>query len=146
MLNTLIVEDSPIFRKTFREALCERFPFLVIEEASRGEDGLEKFESCHPALVFMDVRLPGMSGLELTRRMKESRPETVVVILTAYDFPEYKDTAFRSGADAFIPKDSLNMGEIGVLLECAFPETSLDPSCPNEQAVNVADGGKPFRV
>jgi DNA-binding NarL/FixJ family response regulator len=129
-MKTLIVEDSLTFRRIFIKALHERFPFLVIEEASRGEDGLEKFENSHPKLVFLDICLPGLSGFELAKRIKATRQKTLVIIVTAHDLPEYKDTAFRSGADAFFPKDSLNMKEIGVLLDCVFSEKSCHPGGP----------------
>jgi len=113
MLKTLIVEDSATFRKTFKDALCERFPFMLIEEAPGATEALQKIKTFLPDLIFMDIRLPGESGLELTRRIKTSHPEIVVIILTAYDLREYREAAYNGGADAFIPKNSLNLGKDG---------------------------------
>ena len=104
MLKTLIVEDSAVFRKAFKEALCKRFPFMAVEEALDGKAALEKVISFLPHLVFMDIRLPGQNGLELTRKIKTSHPNIAIIILTDYDLPEYREAARSGGADGFIPK------------------------------------------
>ncbi len=116
MLKTLIVEDSALFRKTFKEALCKRFPSMDIAEATNGNEAFEKIATFAPDLVFMDVRLPGQSGLELTRSIKTSHPKIVVIILTHYDLPEYREAAHEVGADEFIIKESLNLSEITALV------------------------------
>ena len=122
MLKTLIVEDSATFRKTFKDALCERFPFMLIEEAQGATEALQKIKTFLPDLIFMDIRLPGESGLELTRRIKTSHPEIVVIILTAYDLREYREAAYNGGADAFIPKNSLNLADISALIKFFFSD------------------------
>ena len=122
MLKTLIVEDSATFRKTFKDALCERFPFMLIEEAPGATEALQKIKTFLPDLIFMDIRLPGESGLELTRRIKTSHPEIVVIILTAYDLREYREAAYNGGADAFIPKNSLNLADISALIKFFFSD------------------------
>lgn len=109
---TLIVEDNGTFRKTFKDALEKRFPGLTVEEAEDGGQALEKVESFRPDLVFMDIRLPGASGLELTEKIKERHPEILVFILTEYDLPEYHEAACFGGADEFISKGSLNLPDI----------------------------------
>ncbi len=120
MLKTLIVDDSTTFRKTFRSALCERFPFMLIEEAPDATDALQKIKTFLPDVIFMDIRLPGESGLELTRRIKASHPEIAITILTAYDSREYREAAYDGGADAFIPKNSLNLADIAALIKSVF--------------------------
>lgn len=130
MLKTLIVEDSPVFRKTFKEALCKRFPLMAVEEALDGKEALEKITTFLPDLVFMDIRLPGETGLELTRRMKASHPHIVIIILTDYDLPEYREAAHDGGADGFIAKGALNLEDIGTLLESMFPGRVLGSEGP----------------
>jgi DNA-binding NarL/FixJ family response regulator len=126
MLKTLIVEDSPVFRNTFREALCKEFPLMAVEEAFDGREALKKVASFLPDLVFMDIRLPGESGLELTRRMKASHPNIAIVILTDYDLPEYREAAHDGGADGFMAKGAMNLQDVGKLLESMFPGRVLD--------------------
>ena len=116
MLKTLIVEDSALFRQTFKEALCTRFPSMVIEAVADGSEVGEKITTFMPDLVFMDVRLSGESGLELTKRIKASHPKIIVIILTHYDVPEYREAAHEVGADGFIIKESLDLSEIAALV------------------------------
>jgi len=130
MLKTLIVEDSAVFRRAFKEALCRRFPFMAVEEALDGKEALEKVTNFLPELVFMDIRLPGQNGLELTRRIKTSHPDIAIIILTDYDLPEYREAARCGGADGFIPKGALNLTDIGALIETIFPGRDLDLEVP----------------
>ena len=125
-MRTLIVEDNATFRKTFREVLCKKFPSMVIEEAMDGVEATEKVKTFLPDLVFMDVRLPGETGLELTKKIKVSYPEIHIIILTNYNLPEYRKAAFDSGADDFVVKDSLNAAAIEALVKSIFLDKDLD--------------------
>jgi DNA-binding NarL/FixJ family response regulator len=60
----------------------------------------------------MDIKLPGVNGLELTRKIKAAHPNITIFILTSYDIPEYREAAFQYGADRFVPKTSLNRMEL----------------------------------
>ncbi len=83
-----------------------RFPSIETFEAANGEEAMREIEANQPAAVFMDLRLGGENGLDLTKKIKAKYPDLVVVILTNYDLPEYREAAYRSGADHFISKDS----------------------------------------
>lgn len=117
MFTILIVEDSPAYRQSLREMLCSRFPVVQVEEAGDGTEALTVIENGLPALVFMDIRLPGENGLELTRRIKQAHQDLPVVILTNYDLSEYKEAAFEFGADHFLPKESSTFQEIAAIVE-----------------------------
>jgi DNA-binding NarL/FixJ family response regulator len=106
MSKTLIVEDSAPFRQMLKESLWSRFPTMEIEEAPDGRDLFNRIESFHPKIVFMDIRLPGENGLELTKKIKEKYPDITVVIVTSHDLPEYRQAAWESMADYFLPKGS----------------------------------------
>jgi DNA-binding NarL/FixJ family response regulator len=103
---TLIVEDNVTFRQMFKESLGSRFPAMEIEEAPDGRDLFNKIESFHPKIVFMDIRLPGENGLELTKKIKRNYPDIIIVVITSYDLPEYRQAARESMADYFVPKGS----------------------------------------
>lgn len=100
----LIVEDNSIFRQTMADSLSSDFPSAAIEEAGDGREALEKIEANPPDLIFMDIRLPRQNGLQLTERIKKTHPDIIVVILTSYDQPEYREEATRVGADHFLIK------------------------------------------
>lgn len=110
MRRILIVEDNAFFLQFLKEAMHLRFPSIDILEAANGEEAMQKIKTLSPEAIFMDVRLPGENGLELTKKIKAQYPDIVVVILTNYDLPEYREAAYRSRADHFLSKDSfLNM-------------------------------------
>ena len=119
----LIVEDSTLFRQLLREMLKERFPFIRIAEATDGEEALQKVGGFSPDLIFMDIRLPGGNGLELTKRIKARHPNIIVVILTGYDLPEYRD-ASRQYADYFFSKDSSTAENIFELVQSIAPTSA----------------------
>jgi len=122
MFQILIVEDNAPFRLSLREMLCEQFPTMGVEEAENGEDALDKIETLSPHLVFMDLKLPGQSGLEVTRTIKARYPGTRVIILTSYDLPEYREAANQYGADYFLSKGSSSREEILALVDSIFGE------------------------
>ena len=112
MLRVFIVEDNRIFRESFKTILQERLPSIVIEEAGNGEEALQRIEGGPPDLMFVDMRLGGMTGLELARKIKRDFPRTRIAMLTGYDFPEYRRTASQYGVDRYFLKDSLDWMEI----------------------------------
>ena len=112
MLRVLIVEDNRFFRKAFKAALQERLPSVVIEEAGNGEEALERITGAPPDLIFTDNRMDGMNGLELAQKIKKNFPSIRVVMLTAYDYPEYRRAASQYGVDRFFVKDALDWKEI----------------------------------
>lgn len=112
MCSTLIVEDNPTFRRSLKEVLCTHFPEMCVEEASNGVEAFEKVQSNRPDLVFMDIKLPGTNGLEITKRLREDPRRMVVVILTSYDIPEYREAAMMSGADYFLTKGTTSREEL----------------------------------
>jgi DNA-binding NarL/FixJ family response regulator len=102
----LIVEDSPVFRKLLKETLHSRFPSMQISEAEDGKEALQKVKDLCPELIFMDIKLPGETGLELTKKIKAQCPDITVIILTSYDTPEYREAAVQSKANYFLSKGS----------------------------------------
>jgi YesN/AraC family two-component response regulator len=90
---------------------------MAIEEAANGIEAMQKIDSFCPDLIFMDIRLPGESGLDLTRKIKKQCPTVKIIILTSYDLPEYRETAQKYGADHFITKGSSTWEEIATLVK-----------------------------
>jgi DNA-binding NarL/FixJ family response regulator len=117
----LIVEDSALFRESFTSSLVDRFPAVEFHGAGDGGEALQKVEAYHPNLIFMDIRLPGESGLELTRKIKISHPDILIVILTSYDLPEYREAATQYRADYFFSKGSSEAANIFKLVESILP-------------------------
>lgn len=104
-ISTLLVDDSDVFRQSLRRLLTKHFPAMKIDEAATGDEALH--QDREHELVFMDIRLPDASGLDLTRRFKAEHPATAVCVVTQFDLPEYREAATRSGARGFMLKDGL---------------------------------------
>jgi YesN/AraC family two-component response regulator len=85
MLKILIVEDNAAFRQSLKEVLHSRFPFLVVGEAENGDEALQKIDALVPDIIFMDIKLPGENGLQVTQKVKKKYPEIIIIILTYYD-------------------------------------------------------------
>ena len=122
MFKTLIVEDNVNFRQSLKAVLDTEFPSMDIEEAVNGTEALEKVNTFGPNLIFMDIKLPGINGLELTKKIKGSNASIIIIILTSYDLPEYRAAAEEYGADHFIPKGSSSREELLKLVQSVLPE------------------------
>ncbi len=127
MCFVLLVEDNQTFRKSLKDILAFRLPGLQIGEACDGNEALDKLESLKPDLIFMDIRLPGKNGLEVTRMIKEADSSVEVVILTSHDIPEYREAAFQSGASQFFTKGTVGSDEIADFVRSALQRRGMAP-------------------
>ena len=105
MFNTLLVEDNASYRQTLSDALLLHFPLIGVDEAGDGREALSKVEYRRPDLIFMDIQLPGKNGLDVTKEIKRVYNEIVIVILTSNGLPEYRQLAYKNGADYFLSKE-----------------------------------------
>lgn len=104
-ISVMIVDDHPVFRQGLRD-LVETEPDLqIVGEASDGETALALAETERPNVVLMDINLPTMNGLQVTRQLRELHPEISVIMITGYDDAEQVFHAFRAGASAYCAKD-----------------------------------------
>ena len=117
MLKILLVEDNTAFRQSLKEMIHTNFPPITIEEAKDGDEALQKVHAFLPHLIFMDIKLPNGNGLELTQKIKKEYPDMSIIILTSYDFLEYRQAAVQYGANHFLSKASVNREEIVALVK-----------------------------
>jgi DNA-binding NarL/FixJ family response regulator len=103
-VQVLICDDQETFRAAAREVVNATKGFEVVGESETGEDSLLAAGRLHPDLVLMDVQLPGMDGLEASRRIRAAYPQVAVLLLSTYDPEDFAQRIPGSGAIAFIPK------------------------------------------
>lgn len=104
MLQVLIVEDNAAYRETLHQLLAQRFQDMQIAEAADGVDALRQALAKRFDLIFMDIRLPYGNGLDLTRTVKTVFPDSVICIISSCAILEYREAAYRNGADHFMVK------------------------------------------
>jgi DNA-binding NarL/FixJ family response regulator len=121
MLRVLIVEDNRIFREALKKRLDDHFPSIVVEDVANGDEALQKINTASPGLIFMDIRLPGVNGLHLTKQIKKNFPGIGIAILTDFDLPEYREAAKQFGADRFFVKSSFKWDEVEALVRSISP-------------------------
>jgi len=107
-LPILIVEDHEGMRNSMRRWLSVLFQDHDFFDVTSGEEAIEFCKTTHPQLVLLDIKLPGINGIEAARRIKTDSPITKIIILTIYDTPEFKKSALAAGADLFLSKNSLS--------------------------------------
>jgi DNA-binding NarL/FixJ family response regulator len=104
MIRVLIAEDHKLVREGLRALLRREADIQIVAEASDGLEALQQVAARHPDLVVMDAGLPGLSGIEATRRLKAVQPSLPVLILSMHDDAKTVDQALRAGARGYILK------------------------------------------
>jgi DNA-binding NarL/FixJ family response regulator len=106
MTTVLLVDDQSLLRMGFRLVLEAEPDLEVVGEAGDGRTAVEQVAALRPEIVLMDVRMPGMNGIEATERIVADHPGTKVLILTTFDLDEYAFAGLRAGASGFMLKDA----------------------------------------
>jgi DNA-binding NarL/FixJ family response regulator len=104
-IQIVIVDDHPLFRRGIRWSLESEHDLLVVGEAGDGISAVQQIDQLAPDVVLIDINMPRMSGLEVTRLVKRRHPQTAVVILTMHEDDEQLFHAIRVGAQAYATKD-----------------------------------------
>ena len=105
-IRVLIVDDQLPFRRAAEAVVESTETFVVVGTVASGEEALTAVESLRPDLVLMDVNLPGISGVEASRRVRATHPEIVVVLMSSYDEAEFLDMTPDCGSSAYVPKSA----------------------------------------
>jgi DNA-binding NarL/FixJ family response regulator len=106
MITVLIVDDQPLQRFGFRILLESNEDTEVVGEAGNGLEAVRQTVALRPDVVLMDVRMPGLDGIEATRRIVADGGRSHILILTTFDLDEYVHAALRAGASGFLLKDA----------------------------------------
>ena len=111
-VRVLIVDDQLPFREASRMVVELTDGFEVVGEAENGEDGVQLATDLRPDLVLMDVQMPGIDGLEATRRIVQLDDPPHVLVMSTHESGNYHEPALAAGAVAFLPKSSFGMDEL----------------------------------
>ncbi len=112
----LIVDDQESYRSAARLVVELANGFEVVGEAVSGEAAIDEVEVVDPDVVLMDVKMPGIDGLEATRRITAAHPDIQVIVLSTYDASDYERPALEAGAVAFISKSDFGPDSLDAAL------------------------------
>jgi DNA-binding NarL/FixJ family response regulator len=104
-ISVLLADDQPLLRRGFRMILEAEGDLIVAAEAADGEEAVDLARRHTPDVVLMDIRMPGIDGIEATRRIAAADTHVRVLVLTTFDLDEYAFGALRAGASGFLLKD-----------------------------------------
>src|SRR5476651_2323872 len=127
-IRIVIADDHEVVRVGIKALLHQHSDLLVVGEAATGEEAIEQVEVLNPDVVVMDIRMPGMSGVDACRRITQQSPSTRVVILTSFAEDELLFAAIRAGAAGYVLKRIGSDDLIRTIKSVAAGESALDPA------------------
>ena len=139
MIRVLLVDDHALIRVGFRLVLESAGDIEVVGEAGDGRTALEQAAALLPDVVLMDVRMPGVNGIDATRRLVEARPDVRVLILTTFDLDEYAFAGLRAGASGFLLKDAAPADLVTAVRTVAAGEAVVSPRVTRRMLELFAD-------
>ncbi len=127
-IRILIADDHAIVRKGIRALLATEADIEVVGEAADGKEAVEKAERLHPDVILMDLVMPGMDGIEATRRITTRQPETRILVLTSFAEDEKVFPALKAGALGYLLKDAGPEELVRAIRQVYCGESSLHPA------------------
>lgn len=126
-IRVLLVDDHALIRTGNALVLAATEDIAVVGEAATGEEAVTLARALRPDVVLMDVRMPGIGGIEATRRITGAYPGTKVVVLTTFDLDEYAFESLRAGASAFLVKSTTPTALTDAIRTVAAGDAILGP-------------------
>ena len=134
-ITVLLVDDHSLVRRGFRRMLEDEPDMEVVGEAGDGEESIRLAKELHPQVVVMDCALPGMNGLQATRKIIEDSPDTAVLMLSMHTESTWVRQAVEAGAKGYVLKDALDLELGAAIRKVAAGETVFDPKVEQRSAL-----------
>jgi DNA-binding NarL/FixJ family response regulator len=134
-IKVLLVDDHSLVRRGFRRMLEDEADMEVVGEAGTGEESIKLAKELRPNVVVMDCALPGMNGLQATRKIIEDSPNTAVLMLSMHTEGTWVHQAIEAGAKGYVLKDALDLELGSAVRKVAAGETVFDPKVVQRSAL-----------
>ena len=126
-ISVLLADDQPLLRRGFRMILEAEGDLTVVAEAADGEEAVDLARRHAPDVVLMDIRMPGLDGIEATQRITAADTHVRVLVLTTFDLDEYAFGALRAGASGFLLKDVRPADLVAAIRTVAAGDAVISP-------------------
>ena len=143
VIRVLVVDDHALHRDGIRQILGQQPDIQVAGEAESAERALVLVNLLHPSVVLMDIRLPGMNGIDATRRIRRDHPGTRVLVVSAYDDEEYIRGALEAGASGHLSKAAPGRQLIEAVRAVAAGGTVIEPAVLNHLLAGTSSAPLP---
>lgn len=127
-VRVLLVDDHPLYRDGMRGLLESVEGMEVVGEATSGEEAIELSESLQPDVILMDIQMPGMNGIDATRRILQHSPDVAILMVTMFEDDDSVFAAMRAGARGYLLKDSRGEKVAVAIRAVAGGEAIFSPS------------------
>jgi len=127
-IKILVVDDHAVLRDGIHALLGLHDDIEIVGEASEGKEAVAKAQELMPDVVIMDIAMPGMDGLEATRRIRKKHPKMKVLVLTQHDNKEYVLSVIKAGASGYVPKRALGSELVSAIRAVKEGDSFLYPS------------------
>jgi DNA-binding NarL/FixJ family response regulator len=134
-ISVLLVDDHSLVRRGFRRMLEDEEDISVVGEASDGEEAVKLAKSLKPQVIVMDCALPGINGLQATRKILQSLPETLVLMLSMHTEETWVRQAIDAGARGYVLKNAMDLELSSAIRRLVKGETVLDGQLSKQQGL-----------
>lgn len=142
MIRILIADDHAIVREGLKQILAETTDMIVVDEASTGQEVLNKLSKTDCDVVLLDISMPGRSGLDILKQLKGERPKLPVLILSMYSEEQYAMRSLRAGASGYMTKESAPDELIQAIRKVSMGRKYISPSVAEKLAFNLEPGSE----
>ena len=140
-VSVFIAEDYAIIREGLRALLSQAPNIEVVGETDNGRDAVHRVGSLKPALILMDLSMPGMNGMEAIREIKQRYPEIRIIVLTVHKTEEYIRVALQAGASGYVLKDATHAELLIAIRSVMAGKTYLSPDISENIVSGYLSGG-----
>lgn len=144
MINILIADDHALVRTGLKQLIATTTEMHVADEATHGAEVVDKVKKGDFDLLLLDMTMPGLSGVDLVRRVRSDKPALPILVLSMHNEGQVVSRAFRAGASGYVTKDSDPDILLSAIRKVAAGGRFLDPSLVDAMVFEVGDADKPL--
>jgi len=137
MIKILIADDHPVVRRGLREIIKKAFDLVMVDEASNGQEVLERVSKNDYDVVLLDISMPGRSGLDVLKELKGQKPKLPVLVLSIHPEEQYAVRVLKAGASGYLTKESAQDELISALQNVSTGRKYITPSLAERLAFDL---------